>query len=94
MLALVLIVRVEDPEPNTDVGTKAAVAPVGNPVAEKLTVPVKPAIEAIDIVEFALPPAVSVIVPGVAEIEKSGLETAGANAGSKVLAMGEPSPVT
>lgn len=37
-----LMVRVEVPEPATDVGLKVAVAPRGSPETLKLTVPVKP----------------------------------------------------
>ena len=37
----VVIVKVEEPEPVTDAGLKLAVAPVGSPLAEKLTVPAK-----------------------------------------------------
>ena len=35
-------VRVEDPEPLTDVGLKLAVAPAGKPLAAKVTLPLKP----------------------------------------------------
>jgi hypothetical protein len=35
-------VMVEDPEPETEVGEKLAVAPEGNPLALKLTLPVNP----------------------------------------------------
>jgi hypothetical protein len=38
----VFSVKVEDPEPGTEVGAKLAVAPVGNPVTLKLTFPVNP----------------------------------------------------
>ncbi len=38
----VVTVMVEEPEPVTDGGLKEAVAPVGNPLAVKVTVPVKP----------------------------------------------------
>ncbi len=38
----VVTVKVEDPDVVTDVGLKVAVAPVGNPLAVKVTVPVKP----------------------------------------------------
>ena len=41
MLALVVTVSVEEPEPLTDAGLKLPVAPDGNPVTEKLTDPVK-----------------------------------------------------
>jgi hypothetical protein len=43
---LVLMVSVEEPEPVTAVGLKLAVAPEGNPLTLKLTVPVKPPVGA------------------------------------------------
>ena len=39
---VVFTVRVELPEPTTEVGLKLAEAPVGNPLTVKLTVPLKP----------------------------------------------------
>ena len=42
VLPLVVIVRVEVPEVVTDIGENEATAPVGKPVAVKLTAPVKP----------------------------------------------------
>jgi hypothetical protein len=38
----VFTVNMEDPEPETEVGAKLAVASVGNPVVLKLTMPVNP----------------------------------------------------
>jgi hypothetical protein len=38
----VLTVNVDEPEPDTDVGLKLAVAPDGNPLTLKFTVPVNP----------------------------------------------------
>ena len=38
----VLTVKVEDPELETEAGVKLAVAPVGNPVTLRLTLPVNP----------------------------------------------------
>ena len=38
----VVTVMVDEPEPFTDVGLKLALAPAGNPLALKVTVPVKP----------------------------------------------------
>ena len=46
----VVTVSVELPEPETDVGLKLAVAPVGNPLTPRLTVPVKPFSALIDVV--------------------------------------------
>jgi hypothetical protein len=68
--------RVELPEVVTDVGLKLPVAPVGNPLTLKFTVPVKPAI-ALTVVVYVVPfPAVTVCEPGVAEMLKSGVGTA------------------
>ena len=38
----VFTVKVEDPEPETEVGAKLAIAPEGNPLTLKLTFPVNP----------------------------------------------------
>jgi hypothetical protein len=38
----VFTVRVEEPEPTTELGEKVAVAPAGNPVTLKFTFPVNP----------------------------------------------------
>jgi hypothetical protein len=40
----VVTARAEFPEPATDVGVKLPVAPVGNPLTLKLTIPVNPLI--------------------------------------------------
>ena len=50
VLEVVLTVSVDDPEPVTDVGLKAAVAPLGTPLMVKLTVPVNPAPAAVETV--------------------------------------------
>jgi hypothetical protein len=42
VLALVVTVMVDDPVPVTVVGLKLAVTPVGNPLALKVTIPLKP----------------------------------------------------
>jgi len=42
VVAAVVTVRVEDPEPATEGGVKLPVAPAGNPLTLKVTVPVKP----------------------------------------------------
>src|SRR5581483_8994022 len=55
----VVMVTVDEPEPVTDVGLKAAVAPEGRPPAVSVTLPPKPL------------RAVTVWEPGAAEIEKS-----------------------
>ena len=38
----VLTATVEDPEPETELGVKLAVAPKGNPLTLKVTLPVNP----------------------------------------------------
>ena len=42
VVPVVVIVSVELPEPITDAGLKAAVAPVGNPLALRFAVPANP----------------------------------------------------
>jgi hypothetical protein len=42
VVLLVVTVIVEEPDVVTDVGLKPALAPAGNPLALRLTVPVKP----------------------------------------------------
>ena len=86
--------KVEVPEPVIEVGANDAVAPDGNPAAERLTLPAKPPNAIIEILETALPPAVAEMDAGEAEIEKSGLDTEGASAGTRVLASNDPTPVT
>jgi hypothetical protein len=71
-LPAVVIVSVEVPEPVTEGGLKEAVAPEGNPLAVKLTAPVKP-FSAPTLTEYvAVPPEFTDAVAGVAESEKSG----------------------
>ena len=41
MVELVVRLRVEEPEPVTEVGLKVPVAPVGNPVTLRVTTPAK-----------------------------------------------------
>src|SRR5215472_5400576 len=68
----VVIVKVDVPEPVTDTGLNDAEAPAGNPLAVKLTAPVKP-FSAPTFTEYvAVPPEFNEAVPGVAVIEKSG----------------------
>lgn len=64
--------RVELPEPATEVGLKAPVAPPGNPLTLKLTAPVKPP-DGVTVAVYEAPaPAVTVCELGVAERVKSG----------------------
>ncbi len=72
MLAAVVIVSVEEPDPETEAGTKEAEAPEGNPLTEKLTVSVKPFNGLTDTAYAAFPPWVVDCDDGVAEMEKSG----------------------
>ena len=65
--------NVELPEVDTEVGAKVAVAPVGRPVAAKLTVPVKPLSAPTFTVKVAGLPGLTDAVVGVAVSEKSGV---------------------
>ena len=91
----VLIVNVDEPEPVTDPGANEALAPVGRPVTEKLTVALKPPLGVTVTVRVVLLPAVTVPEVGVTASEKSGdCVGVGANAGTRVFAIGDPRPVT
>lgn len=72
MLAEVVTVSVEEPDPATEAGTKDAEAPEGKPITEKLTVSVKPFNALTETVYAALPPWAVDCDDGEAEIEKSG----------------------
>ena len=62
---------VDEPEPVTDAGLKLALAPLGNPLAVKVTTPANPP-DPVAVAEYDVPlPAVTVCEAGVAEIEKS-----------------------
>ena len=62
----VVTVSVEAPEPVTEVGLNEAVAPAGNPLAVRLTVPVKPLSALTFTVYVAVPPEFTDAVAGVA----------------------------
>ena len=71
VLALVVTDMVEDPDPVTEVGLKLALAPLGNPLALKVTVPLKPP-DPVAVAVYEVPlPAVTVCEAGVAVTEKS-----------------------
>jgi hypothetical protein len=74
VLADVVTVRVEEPDPFTEVGTKDDVAPEGKPLTDKFTVPEKPFKAPTDTVYGTLPPCRTDWDPGDAEMEKSGAE--------------------
>ena len=67
-----MTVRVDDPDPVTEAGTKEAEAPDGEPLIEKLTVSENPFKEPTDTVYPALPPCAADCDDGDAEMEKSG----------------------
>ena len=67
---MVLIVKVDDPWPVTELGLKVAVAFVGNPRTRSDTVPLKPLIAATSTLYVVLLPRVTVSVAGDAEMEK------------------------
>jgi hypothetical protein len=72
VLPVVVIVRVDAPEPVTDAGLNEAVAPVGKPLALRFTVDVKPFRAPTVTVYVVVPPAVTVWEAGLAPMEKSG----------------------
>lgn len=69
----VVIVPVEVPEPVTEGGLKDAEAPVGNPLALRVTLPLKLFRAVMVALKVVLPPGLTVCVAGAAEIEKSGV---------------------
>jgi hypothetical protein len=72
VLTEVVTVSVEEPDPETEAGTKEAEAPEGKPLTEKLTVSVKSFNAVTDTVYGALPPCTVARDDGDADIEKSG----------------------
>ena len=71
VVVLVVTVIVEVPLVVTVVGLKLAAAPVGNPLAVRVTVPVNPFIAPMVTVYVVELPAVTVCVAGEAPMEKS-----------------------
>lgn len=69
----VVTVRVEVPEPEMVAGLKLAVAPVGRPLALRVTVSVKPLVGVIVTVYVAEFPTSTEAEDGVAEMAKSGV---------------------
>jgi hypothetical protein len=78
VLTEVVTVRVEEPDPLTEVGTNEDVAPDGNPLTDKFTVPEKPFKAPTEAVYETLPPCTTDLDPGDAEMEKSGAVVAAA----------------
>ena len=72
LLPRVVTVNVEFPAPVTATGEKLAVAPVGNPLALNVTTPVNPFSAPMLAVYVVALPTVTVRVPGLPEIVKSG----------------------
>lgn len=72
MLAEVVTVSVDEPDPVTEPGTNDADAPAGTPLTEKVTVSVNPFNAPTDTVYEALPAEVVDCDDGDAEREKSG----------------------
>lgn len=68
----VLMVKVDVPEPVTDVGLKLPVVRDGNPVTLRLTTPLKPFTFAIVTVYVVVPGVPTVLLVGLAVIVKSG----------------------
>jgi len=78
MVAVALAVKVKVVEVVEGFGLNAAVTPVGKPVAEKVTLPVKPFSGATVIVLVPpAPPCVTVTLEGAAEIVKFGVSAPG-----------------
>jgi hypothetical protein len=76
VLLAVETVRVEFPEPVTDVGLNWPVAPDGKPLTLRLTVPVNP-FKAVTVVVYVVwLPCVTVCELGLAETEKSAVPLA------------------
>jgi hypothetical protein len=69
----VVTVSVELPVPVTDPGLNVPFAPAGSPLTLKFTAPLNPFNAPTFTVYVALPPALTVCVPGVAPIVKSGV---------------------
>ena len=65
--------------PVVEVGLKAAVTPLGNPLAVRATLPVKPPLRVIAIVLLPLAPRLIVRLDGLGESEKLGVEPAPGN---------------
>ncbi len=71
MLPAVVTVRVEEPPAVTDVGLKEAEAPVGRPEVESATLWAVPEVTAVEMVEVADPPELTLAEAGLSEMEKS-----------------------
>ena len=71
VVVLVVTSIVDDPEPVTVGGLKLALAPAGNPLTLKPTVPANPPDPVTVAVYDVFPPAVTVAEAGVAAMEKS-----------------------
>ena len=70
-MPIVATLRVVDPDPFTDPGLNDAVAPNGNPLIVKPTVPVKPAVGVTVAAYVVLAPGAMLLEVGVAERAKS-----------------------
>jgi hypothetical protein len=91
----VLTVSVDDAPDVTELGLNAAVAPAGRPDADSVTDCEEPDVTAVEIVDVAGLPAVTVAEDGVAAIEKS-LTVAPVTVSDTVVVCvaDEPVPVT
>jgi hypothetical protein len=83
------MVKVEEPDPLTEAGTKEADAPKGDPLREKLTVSENPLRGLMEAVYEAFPPCTTDWEEGVAEMEKSG---AGLTVMARVGGLGSVKP--
>jgi hypothetical protein len=91
----VLTVNVDDAPDVTELGLNAAVAPAGRPDAESVTDCAAPEVTAVEIVEVAGLPALTVAADGLAVIEKSLAAAAVTVRETEVVWVAEvPVPVT
>ena len=90
MLDVVLMVRVDEPPEVTEDGLNDAVAPLGRPDPENVTVCAVPLVVAVDTVVETEPPAVTEPEVGESETEKSLPVEQGASRPMPVTAGAEP----
>lgn len=88
-----VIVMVELPAPEIEVGLKLTVTPDGWPVAEKAMTPLKPPVTVLVIVEVPACPCTTVTEAGEAERLKPGDDELPASALSRAVPFGLPQPV-
>ena len=93
VVAVALAVNVNTLVPVVGFVPKAAVTPLGKPVAAKVTLPLNPPTSATEIVLVPLPPCVTVTLLGEAESVKLGVADPAANRLMIPVVFGLPQPV-